>query len=460
MTVLSVSDLPSPVAINWLGHLNVLKQPNMHLQLREWASQFDGIYRIRLAHQTAVVISERQIVQQILKCRPEKFRRYRAIESVFSGLNINGIFSAEGDNWKRQRKLINPAFNGENLRYFFPSMSDISNRMIEKTAVLSQTQESCDIKHLFTQYTVDLIGKLAFGYDIDTLSGKNQVLHHHLATVFPGLNTRIASPLPLWKLYKTRKDHLLEAANAFIRDFLQMRISETKERLFQQPDLHQHPENLLQAMVAQQNLSEESLSDEMILANAVTLLLAGEDTTANSLAWLCHLLSTRDDLQDQLFSEINDLPDDALSQWPQPSLPLLIACIHESMRVKPVVPMLFTEPLSDITVNERLHLKKGTRTILLLNAQGDDKDRFDSPRTFHPERWLNDHPCRINDMMPFGGGLRLCPGRSLALLEMKLAMSRLIQQFKLIPLDADKVTERFDFIVVPDHLRILFELRR
>lgn len=449
-----LADLPTPPTDGLMGHLKTIKSARMHKQLLLWSYEYNGLYRIRLANRKAVVVAQRSLLQYSLKNRPAVFRRYSVTARVLDELNINGIFSAEGENWQHQRELINNAFNGARLRYFFPAISRITNNLVSKARDLSTAGESIDVKTLFAEYTLDTISSLVFAYDINTLNQKNDPLHGHLSAIFPGINARISSLFPLWKLIKNEKDKKLEAGITALIALLKKSMANTRKKITDNPILLEQPENLLQAMLAECIKSNEHFSEDVVLSNAITFMLAGEDTTATALSWLSHLLSVHPDIQAAVRKEIQALPDGTFQQWPLPRIPLLNACIHESMRVKPIAPIMYLEACKDTTLRE-LRIPKGQMVVLLVHALAKDEDRFPDANQFNPYRWLSENnPSRVTDMAPFGGGARVCPGRSLALIEMKMAMCQLLKQFEFEAVDSSQVQEKFECVVMPDNLRI------
>ncbi|MDB2384749.1 cytochrome P450 [Endozoicomonas sp.] len=455
MNLRTIDDLPAPPVSGLLGHLKDAKSPDAHRCYQAWAEAFGGLYRLRLAHKKMVVVSDRALVHQLLKERPECFRRHHKIEAVFEDLGVNGIFSAEGEEWQQQRALFNPVFNGANIRYFFPVISELTDRLTSKIGKLAVQQKPEDVKRLFAEYALDIISSLAFAYDMNSLSGKADSFHEDLSAVFPGINARLMAPLPLWKIYKTPKDKKLEKGMSRIKIFLNQRIEETKNKLHMKPELREKPENLLQALVAEAAKDQSSMNSSRVLANAVTIMLAGEDTTANSLAWLTHLLSIHPDIQADLRQEVLAFSDADFDRWPLPKTPLMNACIHESMRMKPVAPFLYATANND-TVLGNLAVPKGVMLLVLTSHLSNDEKAFPDADTFNPYRWLGDNPAKIGNMVPFGGGARVCPGRSLAMVEMKLAMSRLLRRVELKPADGGTPRERFDFVMMPDNLMIRF----
>ncbi len=448
------AELPTPPTDGLMGHLKTFKSAQMHRQLLQWSDEYNGLYRIRLANRKVVVVGQRSLLQHVLKSRPALFRRYSAMARVLDELNINGIFSAEGENWQHQRELINRAFNSARLRYFFPTLRRITNNLVNKAREFSASGKPIDIKKLFAEYTLDTISNLAFAYDINTLNKKNDPLNCHLSSIFPGINARISSPFPLWKLIKNEKDKKLEAGNSALMALLRESITNTRQKITDNAMLLEQPENLLQAMLAECIKSNEYFSEDVVLANAITFMLAGEDTTATSLSWLSHLLSVHPDIQAVVRKEIQALPDDTFQQWPLPRAPLLNACIHESMRVKTVAPIMYLEAREDTTLG-KLQILKGQMVVLLIHALANDEGCFPESHQFNPYRWLSENNRnRVSDMAPFGGGSRICPGRSLALVEMKMAMCQLLKQFTFEAVESSQVLEKFEFIVMPDNLRI------
>ena len=134
------------------------------------------------------------------------------------------------------------------------------------------------------------------------------------------------------------------------------------------------------------------------------------------------------------------------------------AVAHETMRFKPVATFLALQALEDITI-KHLQIPDGTPVFLLLRPNGLKDSEFTEAAEFKPERWINysrqENPHHRKSFLPFGGGPRLCPGRSLALLEIKMAMSMICRHFDVIQTESDrKIEERFIFTMMPVDLMI------
>ena len=136
---------------------------------------------------------------------------------------------------------------------------------------------------------------------------------------------------------KTKKDKQFDASLEKVKQFVTGCIEKQRRKLTQEPALNDMPENMLQIMLIEQN-RDPTLTDNDILANALTLLLAGEDTTANTLAWMSYLVSGDQSSEADLSQELQSSGSEHILPWPLPRVPYTTAIMYEAMRLKPVAP--------------------------------------------------------------------------------------------------------------------------
>jgi len=227
------------------------------------------------------------------------------------------------------------------------------------------------------------------------------------------------------------------------------------------PDLRCNPRNLLEAMIAAVDAGDVAVDERDVAGNVSTMLLAGEDTTANTLAWLIYLLARRPLALQTACDEARRLAPDLAVLVPEQldRLEYLDACVSEAMRLKPVAPFLVVEALCDTTVAD-VAVPAGTLVWCAMRYDGLDSRSLD-PETFDPRRWLSDSDRRVS--MPFGAGPRICPGRYLALLEIKLSMVMLLGSFDIdsvASFDGRDAEEVMSFTMNPSPLRMRLRLRR
>ncbi|WHP29397.1 cytochrome P450 [Trabulsiella odontotermitis] len=445
-----LSQLPAPPEKGLLGHVYFLKKGNIHRQMMEWQRDYGSLYRLRAGLKKALVITDVDLIREILKARPHDFRRISNIEAVFEEAGMNGVFSSEGENWKFRRRIVEGALQPGQLERFHPHMQSITARFSERLDTLTSVPQGVSLTDEFRRYTADITTMLAFGKDMNLTGSSDNPVSSALQSVFPVLHRRCRSPFPLWRLYRSPEDKAFDEGLGRIKATLAGLIEEQR-RIIAVGDVST-PENFLQAMVFQQR-EHRMLTDQDIIANALTLLLAGEDTTANTLAWTVYLLSHHPEAEQELIREIEQYNDDGPLPWPLPSFPWMNAVMKESMRLKPVAPQIYLEPMRDTRIGD-VEVSKGTPLFLALHAGTLDEAYFTDAQRFDPSRWVKREGATTNALFPFGGGARMCPGRSLALTEIKMALHAIYSRYNIIPMqDPETVQERFAFTMAPQNLR-------
>ena len=437
-----------PPVSGLLGHVSLLNKPDIHKKLVNWSNTYGKLYRIKLGLKDVLVVSDRTTIQSILKQRPEVFRRSSLIEDRFEEAGINGVFSSEGEYWRQNRQLSESIFVPDNIKNFAPILIKVTSRLHKRFIYLSGTQENVDLLKEFKRYTVDITTNLAFGEDLNTLNLSECKLEQSLALIFPMINQRCVSPIAIWRYVKTDADKKFDSAISYIKSELQKFIEHQSLLINQTPSLKSSPQNMLQIMLIAQK-HDPSISDEMIMANAVTMLLAGEDTTANTLTWMVNLISDRPLVKQKLLNEIHALDFKISPEILNQRFSYITAIALEAMRLKPVAPLLYVET-KEKAVLDGITIKARTPMILTLNACSIDKNLFENPYEFEPERWLGENAHSPSEILPFGGGSRICPGRSLAMAEIKLAFATLLKDFDVIPQQpCAEVEEYFAFTLSP-----------
>lgn len=450
-TALPFNTIPTPKQHWLIGSLGKFDPAQFHRFVEKNADELGPIHKIKLLNRNLVVLSDPNTVQHVAKHRPDRFRRVSSLQSVIEELGMHSVFSAEGASWKKQRQLMNQAFTPRQIEIFLPLLQKLTARLC---AQISGQQNAIDLQALFQRYTMDTTANLAFGYDICALEQTNSELQKHLNVLFPMINDRTKSPLPYWRWFKMAKDKELDRALIFVRDRVAEFIQTARAALVQDPT----PKNILQAMIVAKDATGNTFSEQELFGNAITLLLAGEDTTANTLAWSIHHLLDRPDLQEALYQEIQThYPEqDGMSVKLLERFNLCSAVIQEALRLKPVAPFLFLESYQDESLHGYL-VPKGTTLVALLSHASNNEHLFEQASVFEPQRWLDFNAQQrkqcATHLMPFGAGARLCPGRQLALVELKLALIEMLRTFKFTrhP-DHTHVKEIFAFTVLPKGL--------
>jgi cytochrome P450 len=470
-----IADLDGPRRWPLIGNLAQIEVPRFHTQLENWARQHGPLYRLRLGRRDAVVVSRPDLIARILRDRPEGWRRLRNMQAVVREIGGHGLFSAEGEDWKHQRRLVMSAFDPEHLRHFFPLLLRVTERLKKRFDLAARSGESIDLATILMRYTVDVTASLAFGIDMNTQEDPANALQSHLDQILPMVMKRISASFPLWRYVKLPADRAfdrhLAAAHAAVRSF----VKAARERTAQISDSNASAANLLDAMLAARDEEGGRLTEEELTGNVLTMLLAGEDTTAHTLGWTLYLLHTHRSAWCDLVAEV----DAVLGSDPMPGsfqvtreLDAIEHCANESMRLRPVAPALFLENNKE-TELDGVVLPEGTFVMCVMRG-GIDASAVEDAWEYQPSRWR--HPLAegpglaasdprrslLKASMPFGSGPRTCPGRYLALLEMKMVLAMLARNYDLVEVgtkDGTPPQELFAFTMVPAGLRMKLRVR-
>jgi len=455
----TLADLPSPAGLPLLGNALQLDIPRLHQVLEGWCATHGPLFTISIAGKRALVCSDPELLQVALRERPERYRRYRPIEAVIGEVGANGVFSSEGEAWRPQRRLVMQALAATHLRNFFPALQAITRRLHARWQRAAAAGEPVEMTQDLVRYTVDVTTALAFGEDPNTIDEPGDVIQEHLARIFPMIMDRINSPVPLWRWIKLPKDRALDRSLAHVNRHIHSLIERARARLASREAAV--PENVLEALLIASDEPGSGIDDAAVAANVLTLLLAGEDTTAHTLAWTMQYLAREPGLMDRLHAvsaEVLGADTVCPSYEDVRRLDLVEGAATEASRFKPVAPLIFLEPVTDVVLGG-VSVPAQTPLFFVLRPAMLDARHFGQPERFLPERWLPGHsavqPHDARAYAQFGAGPRTCPGRFLAAVEIRLVLSMLARSFRVeLQCDPAEIREVMAFTMLPSHMPV------
>lgn len=451
-----IEDLPGPSGWPLLGSALALEPRRLHLILEDWAAQYGSPYQFRLGPRRVMVVADNEVTAALLRERPDTFRRFSPMASVIDELGATGVFSAEGDRWRRQRKLVMRALTPEVVKHFFPTIERFTARLERRWREAASHGATFTPARDLKRYAMDVTTALAFGTDIDSLQHDEDPLQSDVEQLFAVMGRRTAAPFPYWRYLRLPQDREADAGVARIRAAVAGFIEAARARHAADPALHTRPENMLDALVAARDEPGSGFTDEDVSGNVMTILAAGEDTTANTLAWLLLFLAGDEAAAGKVAAEA-----DAHASGPQDfaaldRLEYIEAAAMEATRLKPVAPALFLETNVPTEV-AGVRLEAGASLWCVLRPSVLDARHFPEPAAFRPERWLGAHEGGLEDpkrkVLGFGAGPRFCPGRYLALVEIKRVTAMVARNFTLsLDPGTREVEEVFSFTMMPGRL--------
>lgn len=448
-------DLPQPPGWPLLGQLPGFDTRRTHLTLERWALELGTPYRFGMGPgYRAMVVTDAEVVQQISRQRPDAFTRGGRLRPVMAEMGFDGVFSAEGEAWRTQRRLVMGSLNTTHLKAWLPALSDTTCRLAQRWARAAAAGRVLEMTDELKRYAVDVTSRLAFGRDPRTLEagGEGDRIQQHLELIFPAVIRRAMKPWAYWRWFRLPADRRLDRAIAAVHRHARECIAAARAEL---PGANAAaPRHALEAMLLNQQAL--GLTDADIVANVVTLLLAGEDTTAHALCWTLFHLAQEPALQDTMAAQAQAVLGAADAPADAAGLAALERFEHlalEAIRLRPVVPFNVFEPVAD-TVVGGVAIAARTKVFALSRPAMNDPARFPEPQRYDPQRWATGL-VDARAYLPFGAGARVCPGRALATAEMRLVLAMLLKRFRLeLACDPAEISEVCALTMLPERMPV------
>lgn len=434
-----IDELPGPAPWPLVGNLPQVTPLRIHQDVEAWSRKYGPLFKIRFGRTDIVVLASHELVGAALRDRPDGFRRPAITSDVGEEMGGRpGVFVAEGAAWREQRRMVMAALSPHAVKAYFPALVAVTLRLREHWRRAAADGRAIDLTEDLKRFSVDVIAGLAFGTDVNTIDGGEDVIQRHLDIILPAVARRTIALFPYWRYVRLPQDRRLDASVAALNGSIDALIASARARLAAEPARRERPAHLLDAMICAADQDGNGIDDRIIAGNVMTMLLAGEDTTSHTLAWMLHLLRQNPEALRKARDEVARVaPDPAAFTIEQmDGLDYLDACAQEAMRLKPVAPFIPLEALRDSVIGD-VRIPKGGLVWCVMRNDSVDEAHVKRAADFEPERWLRGGDGAVGKhlSMPFGAGVRTCPGRYLALLEIKLASAMLLSSFELLSID-------------------------
>lgn len=457
----TVESLPGPRPWPLLGNLPNMDLRHIHRSVEQWSKRYGPVFKINIGNVPMVVLAGHDLVNAALRDRPDGFRRPSITAEVSNEMGGRpGVFLAEGTAWRNQRRMVMTALAPHAVKAYFPSLVSVGLRLQRRWRQAARDGSAIDLTEDLKRFSVDVIAGLAFGSEVNTIDGGEDVIQRHMDVILPEVSRRSFSIFPYWRYVKLPRDHHLDNCVRELDKAVDELIATARVRLAAEPQRREHPANLLEAMICAADEGDSGLDDVAVAGNVTTMLLAGEDTTSNTLAWMLYLLQQNPAAMRKAREEVLRVAPDpaAFSIEQMDGLDYLDACAQEAMRLKPVAPFLPLEALRDSVIGD-VQIPKGGLVWCVMRNDTVSDSHVPQAGQFDPERWLRRGEDAMDKhvSMPFGAGVRTCPGRYLALLEIKLASAMVLSSFDIASLDTvdgEEPEELMAFTMSPVGLRM------
>ncbi|MBX3083478.1 MAG: cytochrome P450 [Anaerolineae bacterium] len=392
--------------------------------MREAAAQYGDLVRLKVGGDTFYLIAHPDLVHDVLVKRINDFDKVSgAAEKPVALARFlgNSILTANYEDWRPQRKLIQPLMHTTHIRSYANTMAQFADKMT------SQWQDGAvrDMHVDMMQVTIWIIAETMFGTDVTHTPELQEVAQAAQAIAVSDLT----SPLPAALTHG--RDRKAEQVNAVLTNIVQRFMAERGA----QGNTDRH--DLLALLMETRDEDGQPMSDEFVRNNILTLFFAGHETTANTLTWALYYLDKNPAVAAELHKEVDAVLGGRLPTLDDlPHLPYTAMVINETMRNEPTVAVIPRFVMNDTELGG-YHLKGGSVAFVSPYILHHDPRWWTHPDQFDPTRFSAENEPNIPKYayLPFGGGPRVCIGNHFALMEAQILLATFASryQFSLMP---------------------------
>lgn len=396
-----------------------------------WVAEYGDVFQLQFGDSHQYMITNPEMIREILVKQANIFVKgpdYTDEKTGMARFMGQGLVTSNGDFWKRQRRLVAPAFHTQRISAYADTMVSYALQIMDDW----DNKAQLDVDEEMMQLTLMIVGRTLFDADASTTVDS---VKQAVGIVQKASNT--ATLLPSWiptplRIQSARANAVLDE---IVYEFIADRRASGEDK-----------GDLLSMLLLSEDVDGNRMSDKEARDEAVTLFLAGHETTANTLNWTWWLLAQYPEIEAKLHHELDTvLGGEAPTLEDLRRLPYTDSVIKESMRLMPPVWNIGRTATADTEVLGYT-MPKGTNVSIFMYHMHRDPTIWENANEFIPERWADES---INDIpkyayLPFGGGPRVCIGNSFATMEANLLLATIAQryQFRLVD-DANIVPQAF-----------------
>ncbi|KIY74189.1 cytochrome P450 [Cylindrobasidium torrendii FP15055 ss-10] len=430
----------------------------------EWLNEYGRVLtHASFLRRPRLLLSDTKAVSHIVS-HATVYPKDENLRYILGQLVGNGMIVAEGDEHKRQRRVMNPAFGNAHIKELIPIFFE---KALQLRDTLNVQCANSDVGYRtnaidwMTKTTLDIIGIAGFGYDFHALdtaqAGKSdlQLAFDAVGSAAAGRFRMVQAMIPIFRLIPTQNAAALRSAQKNMDSIGSSLLSEAKQMVALGEKVTNAGKDLFSLLVRANTATDlpahQKLSDKDVVTQVPTFFVAGHETTASSLVWMMYALTRAPHVQEKLRQELLSVPTDTLSFDDLSALPYLDAVMREALRLH--APVIFTErvatkddilPLSEPIEDRYGNILDSIRVqpgdLILVSNLGINTDPAiwgPDAHEFKPERWMVPRagvtvsiPGVWSNIMSFWGGARGCIGFRFSILEAKAIAFTLYRSFK------------------------------
>jgi cytochrome P450 len=415
---------PGPKSLPLAGVAFTLRRDPL-AGMRRMAREYGDIVRFEVMMQERILLNHPDWINQVLVIQQSKFHKSELTRRITARMLGQGLLISEGEFWRRQRRLAQPAFHRSRVNDYAATMLEIAQAHIGEW----RDGEERNIAQEMTALTLDIAVRTLFG---TTLPGESRQVGQAMTFLMRYSLRRQRLPFRIPETWPTPANRRANRELEFIGSLVYRIISERRAE-----GNSNHHTDLLALLMDAMDDDGSQMTPQQLHDETMTLFLAGHETTAQMLAWTWYALSQNPAAEARLHEELRGvLGSRPIEAADFPRLPYLQAVMNEVLRLYPPAYILARETVEPCEIGG-YELRPGSTIIFSQWVMQRDARYYDDPDVFRPERWLDGLMDRLpaGAYFPFGDGPRRCIGQGFALLEAAIVTATLAQKFrfKLVP---------------------------
>jgi cytochrome P450 len=429
-----------PGRLPLLGHtMSLLDRPFSFLSsLRSHGE----VVRIYLGPLPVYLVTTPELAWQVLAIDADKFDKGMVFDKI-RPLFGNGILNSDGDFHRRQRRLVQPAFHRKQIAGYVQTMARAAADLVESW----RPGDVVAVDKRMENLALTIVGRALFSTDL----GRHVVAEaqRSMPILAKYVIVRAFSPTLVERLPIPANRRFDEAATRFRRVVAEVIAAARAEG-------KDHGDVLSMLLRARDEGTGEGMSDQQVHDEVVTILTAGSETTAVALAWFFHELGQHPEIEQRFHAEIDQVlagrPVGDLGLDDIPRLEYTDRIISEVLRKYPLL-ILMRRARTDLDLGS-VRIPRGTEVALSQYAIHHDPSLYPEPARFDPDRWLPDRATRLPNgaFIPFGAGVRHCPGHSFARTEIAIVAATVAARWRLVPVAGKPVHPKLSTTMRPNRL--------
>ncbi len=419
----STSPLPPPIptlpgTVPVLGVLPMLQRDPLGVMARATLG-YERLVRLPLPFHDGFILSDPKLIDHVLVANPRNYVKQTRGYQMLRLLLGNGLVTSEGDFWKRQRRIAQPAFHRERLAGFGETMTRAANELVDGWAL----GQPFDVASAFMQVTLRVVGETLLSSDVTSSASE---IGAAITVALEHLIHRTLHPFGLPEWAPTPRNRAFLRAKETLDEVVLKMIAARRAGQGPTTDL------LAMLMEARDPETGEGMTDEQLRDEVMTIFLAGHETTANALAWTMVLIGKAPHVEQRLVAELREvLGGRTPTMSDVPKLQYTGMVLKESMRLYPPVWSLARRSVDDEVVDGVL-IPKNAYLFICPYAVQRHPTFWRDPEAFEPERWAPDAPPPMKGTyFPFSMGQRKCIGDTFATVEAQLMLATILQRVHL-----------------------------